>query len=80
MTNSENADAIVQEYGHYLTISEVATVLKVGRKKIDTLVKQGQLPGSKVLGDFRIKTTDLISWWDRNVIDDQKKIFRKKSV
>lgn len=80
MTNSENADAIVQEYGHYLTISEVATVLKVGRKKIDTLVKQGQLPGSKVLGDFRIKTTDLISWWDRNVIDDQKKIFRKKSI
>ncbi len=78
MTNTKNVDAMIQEFGHYMTISDVAAALKVGRKKIDSLVKQGQLPGSKVLGDFRIKTTDLVSWWDRNVIDDQKKIFRNR--
>ncbi len=72
------ADAMIQEFGHFMTITDVAKALKVGRKKIDTLIRKGQLPGSKVLGDFRIKTTDLVSWWERHVTEEQKSIFRDR--
>lgn len=71
-------DAMIQEYGHFMTITDVASALKVGRKKVDTLIRRGQLPGSKVLGDFRIKTTDLVSWWERHVAEEQKEIFRDR--
>ena len=76
MTGVKNSEALVQEFGHFMTITDVAKALKVGRKKVDSLIRRGQLPGSKVLGDFRIKTTDLVSWWERHVIDEQKNIFR----
>lgn len=76
MANAKSQDALIQEFGYFMTIDDVAKAMKVNRRKVDALIRRGQLPGSKAVGNFRIKTTDLIDWWERRVEAEQKQIFR----
>ena len=50
-----------------MTISDVATFLKVNEKTIYRLVKAGRIPAFKVAGTWRFKKTDIDAW-----IEEQK--------
>lgn len=71
-------DPLIKQFGQFMTIQDIMAAIKVGRKKVDFLVRTGQLPGSKATGDFRIKTTDFIKWWERNVECEQKNLLIKR--
>ena len=45
-----------------LTVNEIADYLKVERKTIYRLVKQGKIPGRKVGGTWRFKKDTLDGW------------------
>jgi excisionase family DNA binding protein len=45
-----------------LTVNEIADYLKVDRKTIYRLVKQGKIPGRKVGGTWRFKKDTLDGW------------------
>jgi len=45
-----------------LTISEVASLLKVAEKTVYTMAQRAQLPGFKVRGQWRFKRVDLDAW------------------
>ncbi len=75
-----NKGPLITQFGQFMTIQDIMSAMKIGRKKADSLVKTGQLPGSKAAGDFRIKTTDFIKWWDRNVVYDQQHLLKFRSL
>jgi excisionase family DNA binding protein len=50
-----------------MTISDVATFLKVNEKTIYRLVKAGRIPAFKVAGAWRFKKADIDEW-----IEEQK--------
>lgn len=46
----------------FLTLPEVALLLKVAEKTVYTMAQKGELPAFKVRGQWRFKRTDLDSW------------------
>lgn len=48
--------------GEILTLDEVATYLKSGKKTVYRLAQQGQIPGFKLGGTWRFRRTELDRW------------------
>lgn len=48
--------------GEILTLDEVATYLKAGKKTVYRLAQQGQIPGFKLGGTWRFRRSELDSW------------------
>ena len=46
----------------FLTIREVAELLRIGEKTAYTLVQTGELPGFKAGGQWRFRRSDLDAW------------------
>lgn len=57
----------------FLTLPEVAQLLKVADKTVYTMAQQGELPAFKVRGQWRFKRVDLDSW-----IEEQKLAARRE--
>ena len=58
-----------------LTLPEVATLLKVAEKTVNTMAQKAQLPAFKVRGQWRFKRVDLDAW-----IESQKDASANKNV
>jgi len=56
----------------YLTIDQVAELLKVSAKTIRRLVRRSEIPGFKVGGQWRIKRADIDEW----VADQKRSAFK----
>ena len=49
----------------YLTIHEVAELLRLGRRTTYTMLREGRIPGSaKVGGQWRVHGATLIAWME----------------
>ena len=48
--------------GEILTLDEVATYLKIGKKTAYRLAQQGQIPGFKLGGTWRFRRSELDCW------------------
>lgn len=55
----------------FLTLFEVAALLKVAVKPFYTIAQRGQLPALNLRGQLRFKRSDLEQW-----IEDQKAVTR----
>ena len=55
----------------YLTIAQVAELLKLSEKTIYRLAQQGDLPAFKVGGSWRFRASDIDQWVAKQ-LDDQK--------
>ena len=64
------------ERGMFLTVTDMAELLKVSRFVIDRMLKNGELPAAKLGGQYRVKTDDFLKWWDNRVKQEQKNILR----
>ena len=51
--------------GEVLTIKDVAALLKVGEKTIYSMAQGGELPASKVRGQWRFSRKDLDAWMEQ---------------
>ncbi len=49
----------------FLTLKEVAELLRIAEKTAYTLAQTGDLPAFKVGGQWRLRRTDLDAWIDR---------------
>lgn len=67
---------VYSEYGAFLTVSDLAELLKVSRFVIDRMLKTGQLPAAKIGGQYRVRTDDLLKWWDQQVKQEQRNLLR----
>lgn len=67
-------ELIYEQYGFFLTVADMTELLKVSRFVIDRLLKTGQLPASKVCGQYRVRTDDFLVWWAQQVKQEQKSI------
>lgn len=56
---------------NYLTLKEVAELLKLSEKTIYRLAQQGEIPAFKVGGSWRFRASDIDQWVAKQ-IDDQK--------
>jgi excisionase family DNA binding protein len=52
-----------------LTLDEVATFLKVGKKTAYRLAQQGRLPGFKLGGSWRFRRAELDTWIAMQIAD-----------
>ena len=71
------AEFVYENYGVFLNVTELAEILKVSRFVIDRLLKIGQLPAIKLGGQYRVRTDDLLNWWDEQVKQEQKEVLKK---
>ncbi len=55
---------------HYLTLKDVAELLKLSEKTIYRLAQQGEIPAFKVGGSWRFRASDIDKWVAKQ-IDDQ---------
>lgn len=76
MVTSQNIATIANEYGVFLTVADMAELLKVSRFVIDRMLKTGQLPAAKLGGQYRVRTDDFFKWWDNQVKQEQKNLLR----
>ena len=76
MVNSLIKSPPLSEYGAFLTVSDMAELLKVSRFVIDRMLKTGRLPAAKLGGQHRVRTEDFFKRWDNEVKQDQKNISR----
>ena len=73
---SETNSNVFSERGMFLTVTDMAELLKVSRFVIDRMLKSGQLPAAKLGGQYRVRTDDFLKWWDQQVKQEQKNILR----
>ena len=76
MKQSEATSTVFSERGMFLTVTDMAELLKVSRFVIDRMLKSGQLPAVKLGGQYRVRTDDFLKWWDQQVKQEQKNILR----
>ena len=76
MKLSEASSTVFSERGMFLTVTDMAELLKVSRFVIDRMLKSGQLPAAKLGGQYRVRTDDFLKWWDQQVKQEQKNILR----
>ena len=72
MVNSSIKSPPLSEYGAFLTVSDMAELLKVSR----FVMKTGRLPAAKLGGQYRVRTEDFFKWWENEVKQEQKNILR----
>ena len=65
--------------GMFLTVTDMAELLKVSRFVIDRMLKNGQLPAAKLGGQYRVRVDDFIKWWDKEVKKEQIKVLKNLS-
>lgn len=53
--------------GEILTLDEVATYLKAGKRTVYRLAAEGTLPGFKLGGTWRFRRSDLNQWMVANL-------------
>ena len=73
---SEASSTVFSERGMFLTVTDMAELLKVSRFVIDRMLKSGQLPAAKLGGQYRVRTDDFLKWWDQQVKQEQKNILK----
>ncbi len=56
---------------NYLTLKDVAELLKLSEKTIYRLAQQGEIPAFKVGGSWRFRASDIQQWVAKQ-IEDQK--------
>ena len=56
---------------NYLTLRDVAELLKLSEKTIYRLAQQGEIPAFKVGGSWRFRASDIQQWVAKQ-IEDQK--------
>ena len=76
MVNPSIKSSPPPEYGAFLTVSDMAELLKVSRYVVDQMLKTGRLPAAKLGGQYRVRTEDFFKWWDSEVKREQKNILR----
>ena len=76
MKPTEANSTIFSERGMFLTVTDMAELLKVSRFVIDRMLKSGQLPAAKLGGQYRVRTDDFLKWWDQQVKQEQKNVLR----
>lgn len=76
MKSSHANSTEISELGMFLTVTDMAELLKVSRYVIDRMLKNGELPAAKLGGQYRVKTEDFLKWWDHQVKQEQKNILR----
>jgi excisionase family DNA binding protein len=52
----------------FLTVPEVAQLLKVADKPVHAMTQHGEIPAFTVWGQWRIRRTDIGSWIDAQTI------------
>ena len=57
---------------HYLTVAEVAELLRLSEKTVYRLAQQGELPGFKAGGSWRFRREDIDAWASRLVRRQQE--------
>lgn len=76
MKHPEASSTVYAERGMFLTVTDMAELLKVSRFVIDRMLKSGQIPAAKLGGQYRVRTDDFLKWWDQQVKQEQKNILR----
>ena len=56
----------------YLTLREVAELLKLSEKTIYRLVQQGDIPAFKVGGSWRFRASDIEEWIEGQLEDKKR--------
>lgn len=73
---NESESAVYSSKGMFLTVADMADLLKVSRFVIDRMLKNGRLPAAKLGGQYRVRTDDFLKWWDNEVKQEQKNILK----
>ena len=63
---------LLNQYGPFLTVTNMTEILHVSRPNIDHLIATGDLPAARIGRQNRIKTDDFVKWWNGRVQRTQR--------
>lgn len=66
-----------EQYGMFLTVSDIMTILRVSRPVVDNLILTGELPCAKAGKQYRIDINSFWRWWSCRVEQEQKNILKR---
>lgn len=78
--NEPHAPITYADRGMFLTVTDMAELLKVSRFVIDRMLKSGQLPAAKLGGQYRVRTDNFFKWWDKEVEKEQRNILKNLNL
>ena len=67
---------LLDQYGPFLTVSNITAILHVSRPNIDHLIATGNLPAAKIGRQYRVKTDDFVKWWTGQVQQTQRNVLK----
>ena len=67
-------DALLAQYGFFLTIPDLTEITGLSRSTIDRMKRCGQIPLAKMNGSYQMRIDHFIGWWDRRVKTEEKSI------
>ena len=77
-TMTMNTAGVYSEHGAFLTVTDLTEILKVSRFVVDRMLRNGQLPAAKLGGQYRVRTDDVLKWWDNQVKQEQKNLLKNR--
>ena len=76
LPKSNDLQSLHDKYGSFLNVQDLCKILKVSRFVIDRMLKKGELPAAKLGGQYRVRTDDLIKWWDEQLKQEQRNLLK----
>ena len=67
---------LLDQYGPFLTVTNMTEILHVSRPHIDHLLATGNLPAARIGRQYRVRTDDFVKWWNGQVQQAQRNILK----
>jgi len=58
---------LIDTYGVFLSVDDLAKIVKVSRPIVDGLIRSGDLPTIRVGRQYRVSVADFIQWYNAKV-------------
>ena len=67
-------DALLAQYGFFLTIPDLTEITGLSRSTIDRMKRCGQIPLAKMNGSYQMRIDHFIGWWDHRIRAAEKSL------
>lgn len=68
MQNSKDVISyLIDMYGVFLSVDDMAKIVKVSRPIVDGLIRSGDLPTIRVGRQYRVSVVDFVQWYNAKV-------------
>ena len=65
--------SVIDEYGLYLSVKDICSLLKVSRPAVDRLLHCNEIRAVKIGRQYRVSAEDFVEWFDQQAKAEQRR-------